>query len=92
MTHLITGRNEYSRFTRAPGNYRFGRMVGTRSRMHAHRAMWRVRGFLKSLIEAVAASKLRRIKRELALRGINYDQGNNNWEARNPGGFPTREN
>jgi hypothetical protein len=36
------------------------------------------------MIEAIASSKMRRIERELELRGIRFDRPNNNWVARNP--------
>ena len=48
-------------------------------------ALRRVSGFLKNMIEAIADSKMRRIERELELRGFHYDRLNNDWVARNPG-------
>ena len=33
------------------------------------------------MIEAIANSKLRRMERELELRGIRYDRSNNDWVA-----------
>jgi hypothetical protein len=47
----------------SPDGYRFGRMRGKRSGVRA-------RGYLKSLIEAIANAKLRRMRRELELHGI----------------------
>jgi len=34
------------------------------------------------MIEAIANSKMRRMERELELRGIRFDRPNNNWVAR----------
>ena len=36
-------------------------------------ALRRVNGFLKNMIEAIADSKMRRIERELELRGFRFD-------------------
>src|SRR5258705_9194172 len=41
-------------------------------------------GYLKNMIEAIANSKVRRMERELELRGIRFDRSNNNWVVRNP--------
>ena len=48
----------------------------TLRRLNAHRriALARVDGFLHQMIEALAASKIRRIQRELALRGVRCDR------------------
>jgi hypothetical protein len=54
----------------APGGYRFGRVRGRRLRVHARSALRRVNGYFKSMIEAIAHAKLRRLERELELRGI----------------------
>jgi hypothetical protein len=57
--------------------YRFGRGDVTAPRS---RSAWsRVNGYLKNLIEAVANVKLRRMRRELELRGIRLDQLNEEW-------------
>jgi hypothetical protein len=66
-----------------PGDYRFGRTQGKRVRVHARTALRRVNGYLKTMIEAMANAKLRRMAHELELRGIRYDRPNNNWVARN---------
>ena len=58
-------------------DYRFGRTPDKRVR--ARGALGRVSGFLKNLIEAIADSKMRRIERELALRGYRYDRSSNDW-------------
>jgi hypothetical protein len=76
--YLITRRD-------APSEYRFGRTQGKRVRVRARSALRRVNGFLKNMIEAIANSKLRRMERELELRGIRLDRANNNWVTRNPG-------
>ena len=60
----------------APSSYRFGRMQGKRVRLHARSALRRVNGYFKSLIEAIANAKLRRMQRELLLRGIGYGAPN----------------
>jgi hypothetical protein len=64
-----------------PGDYRFGRTHGKRVRVHARTALRRVNGYLKNMIEAIANAKLRRMERELELRGIRFDRRNDNWEA-----------
>lgn len=50
----------------ALSDYRFGRVHGKPARGPLHR----VNGTFRRLIEAIANSKLRRIERELDLRGI----------------------
>ncbi len=65
-----------------PSDYRFGRTHGTRVRVHARTALRRVNGYLKNMIEAIANAKLRRMERELELRGIRYDRPNDSWETR----------
>jgi hypothetical protein len=83
--YLITRRD-------APSEYRFARTQGKRVHVRARRALRRVNGFLKNMIEAIANSKLRRMERELELRGIHLDRTNNNWVTRNPGQTSVREN
>ena len=63
------------------GGYRFGRTPGKRVR-RAGAALRRVNGYLKNMIEAIANAKLRRMERELELRGIHFDRPNENWETR----------
>ena len=48
----------------------------TLRRLNAHGriALSRVEGFLHSMIEALAESKIRRTQRELALRSVRYDR------------------
>jgi hypothetical protein len=67
------------------GGYRFGRIRGKRIRAHARAALRRVNGCLKNMIEAIANAKLRRMERELELRGFRLDRANNDWVTRNPG-------
>jgi hypothetical protein len=64
----------------APG-YRFGRAPGKRFRAHARNALGRVNGYVQSMIEMLANAKLRRIERELALRGIRIDRSNDDRGA-----------
>jgi hypothetical protein len=51
---------------RSPGDYRFGRANGKPARG----SLGRVNGYFKRMIEAIANSKLRRMERELELRGV----------------------
>ena len=76
--YLITRRDP-------PSEYRFGRTRGKRVRVRARSALRRVNGYLKNMIEAIANSKLRRMERELELRGIRLDRASNDWVTRNPG-------
>jgi hypothetical protein len=98
MTHLTTGDDKFRDLayddgyrayliTRRdpPSEYRFGRTQGKRVRVRARSALRRVNGYLKNMIEAIANSKLRRMERELELRGIRLDRASNNWMTRNPG-------
>jgi hypothetical protein len=62
--------------------YRFGRTHGKRFRARARTALSRVNGYLKNMIEAIANAKLRRMERELELRGIRFDRPNNDWVVR----------
>jgi hypothetical protein len=48
------------------GDYRFGRARGK----PAHRPLSRGNGAFRRMVEAIADSKLRRMERELALRGV----------------------
>jgi hypothetical protein len=65
----------------SPG-YRFGRTQGKRARIHARNALGRANGYLKAMIEAIANAKLRRMERELELRGIRFDRANASWVTR----------
>jgi hypothetical protein len=83
MAHLFTGDDKFTDLTYddayrsylitrtdRPGDYRFSRSQGKRVRVQARSALRRVNGFLKNIIVAIANSKMRRMQRELALRGI----------------------
>jgi hypothetical protein len=50
----------------SPGDYRFGRVRGKSARGNLHR----IQGTFRRMIEAIVDSKLRRMERELELRGI----------------------
>ncbi len=63
-------------------DYRFGRLHGKRLRVHARTALRRANGYLQTMIEAIANSKLRRMQRELELRGIRYERRNDSRQAR----------
>jgi hypothetical protein len=69
--YLITRRDE-------SGDYRFARTQGKRVRVQARSALRRVNGFLKSMTEAIANSKMRRMQRELKLRDVRFDRRNEN--------------
>ncbi|HEY9451600.1 MAG TPA: hypothetical protein VIR82_02945 [Bradyrhizobium sp.] len=94
MSRLLTGQEELhdssyddsyrSNLTarqHAAKDYRFGR-----SRVkHGHgksRAFRRVNGWLKTLIEAIGNSKMRRIERELEFRCIRPDSHHSDWVVR----------
>ena len=82
--YLITRRDP-------PSEYRFGRTQGKRIRVRARRALRRVNGFLKNMVEAIANSRLSRMEREVELRGIRLDQASNDWVTPNPGRTSVRE-
>jgi hypothetical protein len=97
MAHFLTGDEKYRDLLHdddyrsylgdqsdQPGAYRFGRMPRKRVRVHVRSALGRVDGYLKNMIEAIANAKLRRMQRELELRGIRFDRANDNWVTRNP--------
>jgi hypothetical protein len=95
MAHLLTGDDKFRDLTHddayrsylitrsdTPGDYRFARSQGRRTRVHARGVLRRVNGYLKNMIEAIANSKMHRMKRELELRGVRYDRPNDNRVAR----------
>ena len=95
MSHFLTNDDEYRDLiydddyrsylvarSNSSGDYRFGRTRGKRARVHARNALRRVNGYLKNMVEAIANAKLRRMERELELRGIRLDRPNNNWVTR----------
>jgi hypothetical protein len=67
--------------TAASADYRFGSLSGKRGRVRARRALTRVTGYFKMMIEEIADAKLRRMERELELSGIRSGR----MVARNPG-------
>jgi hypothetical protein len=87
MAHFLTGddecrdliRDDVARSYPADG-YRFGRTQGRTQAKHLRRrtALSRVNGYLKNMIEAIANSKLRRMQRELELRGVRFDRSSDN--------------
>lgn len=59
------------------GGYRFGR-----TSVRPHRRSWkRVKRWFDDFLAAIAAAKLRRVRRELELRGIRPDQSDKAWVA-----------
>jgi hypothetical protein len=97
MAHLLTGDDKFRDLgcddghrsypdnrQDSLGDYRFARRHAKRGdRMRS--ASQRVNGYLKTAIEAIADSKMRRMRRDLALRGICFDPQGNKWVVRNPG-------
>jgi hypothetical protein len=94
MAHFLTSDDKYRDLlygddyrdylaarSKSAGDCRFGRAKGKRARVRARNALGRVHGYFKSMIEAIANSKLRRMERELELRGIRFDRSNNDWVA-----------
>jgi hypothetical protein len=59
--------------------HRFGRRPGKRARVHARSALRHVTGYFSTMIEAIANSKLRRMERELELRGIRFDRASESF-------------
>jgi len=79
MAHLLTGDDRFRE--ESSGGYRFARThVKRGNRMRS--ALRRINGYLKTMIEAIADSKVRRMRRDLALRGIHFDSHRNNWVVR----------
>ena len=80
MVHILASDDRYRRPSHGNENrsslagYRFGRARGSHG--HGRAALSRVGGYLKTMIEAIANSKLRRMERELELRGISCDRAN----------------
>ena len=79
MAHLLTGDDKFHE--ESSGDYRFARThVKRGNRMRS--ALRRVNGCLKTMIEAIADSKVRRMRRDLALH---FDPRGNNRVVRNAG-------
>jgi hypothetical protein len=98
MAHLLTGDDKFRDLSYddayrsdlisrrdSSGEYRFARTRAKRDRIRMRSALRRVNGYLKTMIEAIANSKVRRMQRELELRGIRFDRDSNDWVARNSG-------
>ena len=94
MAHYLTSDDKYRNLiydhddrsdlvarSRSPGDYRFGR-PGKPVRGHARRALRRLNGYLKNMVEAIASAKLRRMERELELRGIHLNRSNDSQVGR----------
>ena len=62
-----------------PRGYGFARSRATGS--HGRSALSRLTGYLSSFVEAVADAKMRRVRRELELRGIRFEQSDEVWIA-----------
>jgi hypothetical protein len=60
--------------SQSPDGYRFGRTPRNSVGATARAALRRANLSLKRMIEAVANAKLRRMERELELRGIRFDR------------------
>jgi hypothetical protein len=95
MAHLLTDNDKFRDLAYDDGyraylitrrdsadDYRFARTQGKRTRVHARNALRRVNGYFKNTIEAIANSKMRRMERELELRGIRLDRLSNDWVVR----------
>ena len=62
-----------------PRGYGFARGRATGS--HWRSALSRLTGYFSSFVEAVAGAKMRRVRRELELRGIHMEQSDEVWIA-----------
>ena len=56
-----------------PNDYRFARGSAKRARRFAGRAARGARGLFSAMLEIITAAKIRRIDRELRIRGVRYD-------------------
>jgi hypothetical protein len=65
-----------------PSEYRLGRTQGKRIRVRVRNTFRRINGYFRNLIGAIASSKMRRMERELELRGIRLDRLSNDWVVR----------
>ena len=86
MAHYLTSDEKYrdliydDDYRSYSSGYQFGRTPAKRGRGRA--ALNRVNGYLKGMVEAITDAKLRRMERELELRGIRFDRPSNNRVAR----------
>ena len=79
MRRDLTGGDKYRDLLRDGSalplaGYRFGRG-------HERSTLHRVKCYLKNLVEAIADAKLCRMRRELELPGIRFDQSDEAWIA-----------
>jgi len=80
MVHTLASDDQYRGSSRGHEdrsslcNYRFGRARATRG--HGRAALSRVSGHLRTMIEAIAVSKLRRMEREHELSGVRRNRSN----------------
>ena len=94
MSHFLTSDDKYRNFlygddyraylmarSQSADDYRFGRTKGKRTRVRARSALRHVTSYFRTMVEAIANSKLRRMERELELRGIRLHRSNNDWVA-----------
>ncbi len=80
MAHYFDfGRDSAPAVARPHNLYRFRRAVTRHG--HGRAALNRVNGYLKRLIDRIADAKMRRMLRELELRGIHYDLENEAWDT-----------
>jgi hypothetical protein len=79
MAHHLVGMDKSSDGQSHPSGYRFGR--GEVKRDHGRSVLSRVNGYLKGLIEAIGDAKVRRMRREVELRGVCLDQAREAWIA-----------
>ena len=83
MAHYLTRHDRYRGLSHGNENqsalsaYRFGRARGSHGQARA--TLSRVGGYLRTVIEAIANSKLRRMERELELRGTYRDPAEDSW-------------
>ena len=75
MTDHLAAGHDHPAFDRDCTSYRFGNVRSRRGRS----AFNRTTAYMKSLIAAVADAKVRRMQRELALRGIYFDASEQSW-------------
>jgi hypothetical protein len=89
MAHYLTSDDKYRGLPYGDGGeshrsgYRFGRDVKYSHVKYSvgRSALSRVNSYFKTLIAAIANAKLRRMRRELELRGIRLDQSGEVWIA-----------
>jgi hypothetical protein len=76
MAHYATANHDHDRSALKGRNnlYRFGSVQTRHGRGRA--ALNRTNGYLRTLIEKIADTKVHRMRRELELRGIHFDTAN----------------